>query len=66
MTASADLQKNLSDEALLDLVQRQTFRYFWEGAHPISGLARDRTNRFTDPSDDAIAVGGSEIGRAHV
>ena len=62
MKASSDLQKNLSDEALLDLVQRQTFRYFWEGAHPVSGLSRDRSNRFTDPSDDAIAVGGSGFG----
>ena len=32
----------LPDEALLDTVQRQTFRYFWEGAHPASGLAFDR------------------------
>src|SRR5262245_28510075 len=28
----------LPDDALLELVQRQTFRYFWEGAHPVSGL----------------------------
>ena len=32
----------LSDDALLDLVQRQTFRFFWDGAHPVSGLALDR------------------------
>jgi len=36
--------KNLSDSALLDVVQRQTFRYFWDFAHPISGLARERDN----------------------
>ena len=36
--------KNLSDSALLDVVQRQTFRYFWEGAHPVSGLALERSN----------------------
>ncbi|MFN2624211.1 MAG: heme A synthase, partial [Chthoniobacterales bacterium] len=32
----------LSDDALLEAVQRQTFRFFWEGAHPASGLAYDR------------------------
>jgi hypothetical protein len=36
---------DLSDDALLDLVQRQTFRYFWDFAHPTSGLARERSNR---------------------
>src|SRR4051812_4070807 len=36
--------KNLSDSALLDVVQRQTFRYFWHYAHPVSGLARERDN----------------------
>jgi hypothetical protein len=49
----------LSDEALLDLVQRQTFRFFWEGAHPASGLARDRIGAAVDPTDDRVAVGGS-------
>ena len=29
------------DEDLLEMVQRQTFRFFWEGAHPVSGLARE-------------------------
>lgn len=27
----------ISDEELLDKVQQQTFRYFWEGAEPVSG-----------------------------
>jgi hypothetical protein len=34
----------LSDSALLDVVQRQTFRYFWHFGHPVSGLARERDN----------------------
>ncbi|HEY0433956.1 MAG TPA: glucoamylase family protein [Chitinophagaceae bacterium] len=34
----------LSDSALLDVVQRQTFRFFWNFAHPVSGLARERDN----------------------
>ena len=35
-------EKPLSDSALLDLVQKQTFQYFWDGAEPVSGLARER------------------------
>lgn len=40
---------NLDDGMLLDIVQRQTARYFWEGAHPVSGLARDRQRTTGDP-----------------
>lgn len=36
--------KNLSDSDLLETVQRQTFRYFWHFAHPVSGLSRERDN----------------------
>lgn len=36
--------QNLSDSALLDIIQRQTFRYFWHYAHPVSGLARERSD----------------------
>lgn len=36
--------KDLGDSVLLDIVQRQTFRFFWEGAHPVSGLALERSN----------------------
>jgi hypothetical protein len=36
--------KNLTDEQLLETVQRQTFRFFWHGAHPVSGLALERSN----------------------
>ena len=34
--------KNLSDDALMELVQKQTFRYFWDYGHPNSGMARER------------------------
>ncbi len=33
----------LSDDQLLELVQRQTFRYFYDFAHPDCGLARERS-----------------------
>jgi hypothetical protein len=50
---------HLPDDALIELVQRQTFRYFWEGAHPLCGLARDRTGLEHDPKDDLVGTGGS-------
>jgi hypothetical protein len=55
-------REKLSDDQLLDLVQRQSFLYFWDAAHPVSGLARDRVRRNDDPTDDAVAVGGSGFG----
>ena len=55
-------REKLSDEALLDLVQRQTFLSFWDGAQPVSGLARDRAGRLADPDDHDVATGGSGFG----
>ena len=52
----------LSDEQLLDLLQRQTFRYFWEGAHPVSGLTLDRCYRRSADADTPVAVGASGFG----
>jgi hypothetical protein len=49
----------LPDDELLEAVQRQTFRYFWEGAHPVSGLALDRRNTPEDPRDEKLTMGGS-------
>jgi hypothetical protein len=47
----------ISDEALLTLVQQQTFKYFWDFAHPVSGLARERNT-----SGDVVTSGGSGFG----
>ena len=52
----------LPDEQLIDAVQRQTFRFFWEGAHPVSGLAPDRRTTRDEPVDDLVAIGGSGFG----
>ncbi|NWJ50608.1 MAG: DUF3131 domain-containing protein [Bacteroidetes bacterium] len=54
--------KNLSDSALLDVVQRQTFRYFWDFGHPVSGLARERSNVAYDYGDEVVTTGGSGFG----
>jgi len=52
----------LPDEALLEELQKQSFRFFWEGAEPASGLARDRNRQDGDAADNLVAVGGSGFG----
>jgi hypothetical protein len=47
----------LTDDKLLDTVQRRTFAYFWEFGHPVSGLARERNT-----SEDIVTSGGSGFG----
>lgn len=47
----------ISDEELLTLVQQQTFKYFYDFAHPTSGLARERNS-----SGDIVTTGGSGFG----
>ena len=47
----------LSDEDLLTLVQQQTFKYFYDYAHPSSGMARERYG-----SGDIVTTGGSGFG----
>lgn len=54
---STDKYDRLSDEDLLTLVQRQTFKYFWDFGHPVSGLARERNT-----SGDIVTSGGSGFG----
>lgn len=57
--------RDFSEEELLDMVQYYTFRYFWEGAEPNSGLARERVHIDGEyPQDDAhiITTGGSGFG----
>src|SRR6266545_6125124 len=57
--------KNISDSALLDIVEKQTFQYFWDGAEPTSGMARERFHEDNDyPENDKMIVtsGGSGFG----
>lgn len=54
--------KGLTDSALLDVVQRQTFRYFWDFAHPVSGLARERSNVAYNYGNEVVTIGGSGFG----
>lgn len=47
----------ISEDSLLTLVQKQTFKYFWDFGHPVSGLARERNS-----SGDVVTSGGSGFG----
>ncbi len=56
-------RQTIPDEALLDLVQRRTFSYFWDGAHQPSGMAFDRASterQILEPVP--ISTGGSGMG----
>ena len=57
--------KRLSDRALIREVQRRTFQYFWDGAEPHSGAARERFHVDGDyPDHDAhiVTSGGTGFG----
>ncbi|MCR9014133.1 glucoamylase family protein [Aquiflexum gelatinilyticum] len=47
----------ISEEELLTKVQEQTFRYFWDFAHPNSGMARERNT-----SGNLVTSGGTGFG----
>ena len=52
-----DKFERISDEELLTLVQKQTFRYFWDFGHEYSGMARERTT-----SGNVVTTGGTGFG----
>jgi hypothetical protein len=49
--------RSLTDDELLDMVQEANFRYFWDYAHPESGMARERLN-----SGNTVTTGGTGFG----
>ncbi|WP_282018073.1 glucoamylase family protein [Salegentibacter mishustinae] len=56
---------SLSREALLDTVQKQTLKYFWDYAEPNSGMARERYHPDGEyPKNDShvVTTGGSGFG----
>jgi len=54
---NTDKFPRISDAALLDKVQQQTFKYFWNFGHPVSGMARERNT-----SGDLVTSGGTGFG----
>lgn len=56
---------DLSESALLDTIQYQTFNYFWDGAEPNSGLARERLHMddaYPTSPKNTVTTGGSGFG----
>ncbi len=47
----------MTDDDYLNMVEEATFRYFWDYAHPVSGLARERLG-----SGETVTIGGSGFG----
>ena len=47
----------IPDNALLDLVQQQTFKYFWDFGHPVSSMSRERNT-----SGETVTTGGTGFG----
>ncbi|MCT1531412.1 Ig-like domain-containing protein [Sphingobacterium daejeonense] len=53
----SDKFKRISEDELLTLVQKQTFAYFWDFAHPTSGMIRERST-----SNETVTIGGTGFG----
>src|SRR5437868_424452 len=53
----SDKFQRISDDPLLDLIQKQTLKYFTDFAHPVSGMARERNS-----SGDVVTTGGTGFG----
>jgi hypothetical protein len=65
LSPESQKQKNgieLSDSALLDLVQRRSFAYFWDFASPTSGMARERSNSSYGYGKETVTTGGTGFG----
>jgi hypothetical protein len=59
------IKKNLTDIELLDLVQKQTFQYFWDGAGPTSGAGRERfhvDDVYPENDKNTVATGAAGFG----
>ncbi|WP_276374194.1 glucoamylase family protein [Chryseolinea sp. H1M3-3] len=57
--------RTITDDSLLTLVEYKTFQYFWDGAEPTSGAARERyhvDNVYPDDDKHVITSGGTGFG----
>ena len=64
--AEKEEEEKLSKEELLEKVQQQTFKYFWDFAGSNSGLAKERsqTDAYGGEGDNIVTIGGSGFGLA--
>jgi hypothetical protein len=64
-TATEIVKIPVADEEIFTDVQRQTFQYFWDGAEPNSGLARERfhvDNIYPQNDKNTVTSGGGGFG----
>lgn len=62
---SPDTTAMISDDSLMTLVQYRTFQYFWDGAEPTSGAARERfhaDNVYPQNDKHIVTSGGTGFG----
>lgn len=63
--AVVDSRTRLSDDSLLTLVEYRTFQYFWDGAEPTSGAARERFHAddiYPENDKHIVTSGGTGFG----
>ncbi len=58
---NSSVNNQVTDDELLNLVQRQTLRYFTDFGHPVSGLAIERSDE-RHYSNDIVTTGGTGFG----
>jgi hypothetical protein len=54
-----------TDTTIFNIVQQQTFNYFWDGAEPVSGLARERYHvdeNYPQNDKHVVTSGGAGFG----
>lgn len=58
-------REKLTDDSLLTLTQYRTFQYFWDGAEPVSGMARERFHvdgNYPQNDRNVVTTGGTGFG----
>lgn len=58
IVSASTFSRPATDDQLLDMVQEACFRFYWEGAHPVSGMTREDL----PGNDRIIATGASGFG----
>jgi hypothetical protein len=63
--ASHEVKLSPADDSVFTIVQKQTFQYFWSGAEPNSGMARERIHVdgiYPEHDQSVVTSGGSGFG----
>jgi len=58
------MKERLPDRLLIEEVQRRAFSFFWEKAHPATGLINDRASNFGDDDFTVASIAATGYGLA--